>query len=71
MATQRDLVKTEARSRGRSALVAAIISSFLVGASLSIGSTLLVVTTVLFGLGYTGQRTWAWLRYRGENGLKF
>ena len=71
MATRRDMVKVEARDRGRSAFVAAMISATLVGASVAIGSTALIITTLLLGLAYTGARTWQWLRYRGENGLRF
>ena len=71
MATQRDMVKVEAARRGTAAAVAAVTTLVLVGLTVPLQLLWLTMAVLLAGLTWTGARTWQWLRYRGENGLRF
>jgi hypothetical protein len=71
METQRDLVVRKANHLG---LRAASFAAGTVGAvalALTMGSPMLLLLIVVAGVSATLMATAQWLRYRGENGLRF
>lgn len=70
--TQRGLVKREASRKGWRAAFAGVLTAGACSVSLGLGAPFLVTLGVaIAGVSYTGAKVATWLKYRGENGLRF
>lgn len=70
--TQRGLVKREASRKGFRAALAGAMTAGAVGVSVGLGAPFIITLgVVIAGVSYTGMKLATWLRYRGENGLRF
>lgn len=71
MGTQRELVVRKANHLGLRAASFAAGTVGAVAVAITIGSPVLLMMATFLGLSATLIATLQWLRYRGENGLRF
>lgn len=70
--TQRALVKREASRKGFRAIFAGAVTAGAFGLSVGLGAPFVITLgVVVAGVTFTGAKLATWLRYRGENGLRF
>lgn len=69
MTTGSELIKAQANRKGRVALFGALGTAGLVLATASV--PVLPWVVAIAGGVWTARKTWDWLRFRGEWGLRF
>lgn len=71
MTSGREMVRVEANRRGFAAATALFVTLLGTGLAASSGAFVLAGAMAVTGGIWTARRTWEWLRYRGEWGLRF
>ena len=71
MGSRRELVKVRARSKGNVAALSGVATVGAVALFASVGAPVMAIGAGVAGVLITTRKTWEWLKYRGEWGLKF
>lgn len=71
MGSRREMVKVQARTRGNVAALSGVATVGAVAFFATVNAPVMAIGAGVAGVLITGKKTWDWLKYRGEWGLKF